>query len=89
LNEDFQRKYSYSDRCRYYLNTGRVETAINKLFCNFDNLELPLPLVSNYFPNQYQKIRNRVLSNTAESIMFDYLFGVLDDYLFATQQQLL
>ena len=83
--QQFYRSYSYSDRCRYYLSNSFVEEAIQCLLGNLQE-QIPLMLLSNYLPRQYQKIREGKLVNCADDIIKDYLFEVLDDYLYATRQ---
>ena len=80
------RSYSYSDRCRYYLSNTIVEAAIQRLLSNLIEQQIPLMLLSNYLPKQYLKIREGILTCEPQDIIQDYLFGVLDDYLYATEQ---
>lgn len=83
----FKRAYSFSDRIRYYLNNERVKEAINKLFANLN--EIPLSLLSQYMPIQYQKIREGSLSINPEDLVLDRIINTIDDYLYASRQHLL
>ena len=47
------RRYSYSDRIRYYWNQPRISQAIETLFDNLSSNEIPLPLISQFLPEQY------------------------------------
>ncbi len=83
----FKRAYSFSDRIRYYLNNERVKGAINKLFANLN--EIPLSLLSQYMPIQYQKIREGSLAINPEDLVLDRIINTIDDYLYASRQHLL
>jgi D-tagatose-1,6-bisphosphate aldolase subunit GatZ/KbaZ len=52
----FARKFSFSDRIRYYWPKPEVKVALQRLYNNLENLEIPAPLLSQYFPRQYQKV---------------------------------
>ena len=47
LEKRLLRKYSFSDRCRYYFSIPVVEQAIIKLFNNLDNTGIPMHLYIN------------------------------------------
>jgi len=51
------RKFSYSDRCRYYWPDPGVQGAVNRLLDNLHRNPPPLSLVSQYLPAQYQAVR--------------------------------
>lgn len=52
------RRYSYSDRIRYYWVSDRIKAATDKLIANLSEREIPLPLISQFLPEQYREIRN-------------------------------
>ncbi|MFV0255000.1 MAG: class II D-tagatose-bisphosphate aldolase non-catalytic subunit, partial [Erysipelotrichaceae bacterium] len=83
-----KRKYSFSDRSRYYLNHPEVKTAIAILI---DNLKsgVPLNLLSQFMPIQYTKVRAGILDNEPISLICDRVINTLDEYLFATNQKAL
>lgn len=78
-----QMLYGYSDRCRYYLGRPEVEGAIATLLDNLAQNPAPLPLVSQYLPVQYGRVRAGALKNTPLDLLYDKIGEVLDDYLFA------
>jgi len=80
----FARAFSLSDRCRYYLNDDRVQQSINRLFANLDAVDIPYTLMSQYLPNQYEKIRKKELTPNTETILLDHIGECCDDYLYAT-----
>ncbi|WP_278334959.1 class II D-tagatose-bisphosphate aldolase non-catalytic subunit [Clostridium beijerinckii] len=49
----YARKYSYSDRSRYYLPTEEVIYAQNILIKNMKSVEIPLTLINQFMPIQY------------------------------------
>ncbi|VBB08178.1 aldolase-type tim barrel [Lucifera butyrica] len=80
----YARKYSFSDRCRYYLPVSAVQTAIDRLMKNLGSVEIPLTLINQFMPVQYQKIRNGLLRNAPGELLKDRIINCIDDYLFAT-----
>jgi D-tagatose-1,6-bisphosphate aldolase subunit GatZ/KbaZ len=76
----FARKYSLSDRVRYYWSDPAVQTTLGKLFANLDTVTIPLSLISQYMPDTYRSIRAGSLPNTASSIVSHRIQVVLDDY---------
>ncbi|MCQ4937221.1 class II D-tagatose-bisphosphate aldolase, non-catalytic subunit [Anaerotignum propionicum] len=77
------RKYSYSDRCRYYLSNDKVQKAIDELFHNFDEIAIPLNLMHQYMPNQYEKVVRGELKNEARLLVYDAVLEVVDTYEYA------
>ena len=53
--------YGYSDRCRYYWNQPGVQDEIARLFDNLGGRPIPLTLISQYLPLEYEAIRAREL----------------------------
>lgn len=84
----YKRKYSFSDRCRYYYATPEVEKAQEKLFDNFKG-GVPLGLLSQFMPDQYTKVRLGILANDPRALVMDRVNSCIDDYLYGTRQQLL
>ena len=84
--QEFARKYSLSDRCRYYLPVSEVKESIGRMFCNLRSTDVPLTLLSQYMPIQYSKVRNRLLKNDPESLVKDRVVNCVDDYIFGVKQ---
>jgi len=74
------RKYSYSDRSRYYWAEPEVKTAIQTLFENLNQNPPPLTLISQFFPDQYWQIREGLLENKPEALVSARIRRVLQDY---------
>ena len=63
--------YGYSDRCRYYWNGPAVQEEIIRLLDNLRERPIPLTLVSQYLPLEYEAIRRGELqaaSRTADCV---------------------
>jgi len=80
------RKYSFSDRSRYYLPVPAIEDRIDVLMDNFKDETIPLTLLSQYLPVQYQKVRAGELDNEAESLLKDVIGVYVDCYLQAIKR---
>jgi len=82
-NQKFSRANSFSDRIRYYWNVPAVQNAFSRLLGNLGVRPLPLSLLSQYFPKQYEKVRSGELKNHPREILLNRVMDVLDDYAFA------
>lgn len=61
------RGYSYSDRVRYYWPDSQIDDAFERLVRNLADEPLPLPLISQYLPLQYSKVREGLSSQRREN----------------------
>jgi D-tagatose-1,6-bisphosphate aldolase subunit GatZ/KbaZ len=75
-----KRKYSFSDRSRYYLACTEVKETIYKLLDNLDHCEIPLTLLSQYMPSQYKAIRNGELSPRPKMLLLDCVNHCIKKY---------
>ncbi len=80
-----KRKYSFSDRCRYYFIQPEIQNAIYQLIDNINRVDLPLGLLYQYMPMQYIKVRDGKLSKDAKSLIIDSVVEIIDSYNFATK----
>lgn len=78
------RKYSLSDRCRYYLQIKEVKEAIELMINNLKSVQIPLTLISEFMPIQYKKIRCGILKNDPKVLLKDRIVNCIDDYIQAT-----
>ncbi len=76
----FSRKYSLSDRMRYYWNVPQVQAALGRLLQNLAGKALPLSLVSQFMPEQLEKIRSGRMGNTPEALILEKILSVLEAY---------
>ena len=81
------RQYSYSDRIRYYWNQPRICAAITTLFDNLSEQPIPLPLISQFLPEQYKEIRANKLSATPQELVKAKIKQVTQSYAYACWQQ--
>ncbi len=82
----FKRKFSFSDRCRYYLPQPEVEAAQKKLFDNFKD-GVPYGLLSQFMPIAYTKVREGKLHNDPVSLVKDRVINTVNEYLYASHQE--
>ena len=80
-----KRKYSLSDRSRYYYSNKEVQAAIKKLCDNLDSVHIPLGMLHQYLPYQYIKVRDGQLSTKAWELVKDKVVERLEDYNYATK----
>ncbi|MEJ2049768.1 MAG: class II D-tagatose-bisphosphate aldolase, non-catalytic subunit, partial [Calditrichota bacterium] len=58
IKQSFSRKFSLSDRIRYYWSEPRVVSALGTLIQNLTTMDIPLTLISQYLPEQYHALRD-------------------------------
>lgn len=85
LEQHIARKYSFSDRSRYYFSHKSVVEAQKKLFDNLSNVEISLPLLHQYMPLQYSKVRDGKLQNSPRELVKDAVVCVVEDYNYAVK----
>jgi len=76
------RAYGFSDRARYYLPEPAVKEAIKRLVSNLDK-PIALPLLSQFMPIQYARVRDGTLGNNVDELILDRIGDCIDDYIFA------
>ena len=76
----FKRKYSYSDRCRYYWPDKKLDAALKLLISNLSQKEIPLTLLSQYMPNQYMAVSEGRIKNTPEALIHSKIMEVTSMY---------
>ncbi len=82
-----KRKYSFSDRCRYYMPQPEVDCAVKTLIANLRKSGVPLNLLSQFMPIQYTKVREGLIENDPEVLIVDRIINTIDEYLYATHQE--
>jgi D-tagatose-1,6-bisphosphate aldolase subunit GatZ/KbaZ len=78
-----KRKFSLSDRLRYYWPDPQVQAAFERLMTNLGAKPLPLTLVSQCAPVQYERLRRGELDPVPAALIRDRVRDVLRDYDFA------
>ncbi|HMK24066.1 MAG TPA: class II D-tagatose-bisphosphate aldolase, non-catalytic subunit [Terriglobales bacterium] len=74
------RIYGYSDRCRYYWNRPAVQEEIARLLDNVKSQPIPLTLISQYLPLEYEAIRAGGLHAAPERMIQYHIRRVLRVY---------
>lgn len=77
------RKYSFSDRSRYYWPDQDVQKALVRLIENLEKNPPPLTLLSQFLPVQYAQVRAGYLANLPHDLIYDKIRAVVDDYAYA------
>jgi len=78
------RAYGFSDRARYYLPEPSVEESIARLVSNLDG-PVALPLLSQFMPIQYARVRDGALENNVDDLILDRIGDCIDDYIYAIE----
>jgi D-tagatose-1,6-bisphosphate aldolase subunit GatZ/KbaZ len=73
------RAFSFSDRCRYYWPLQPVELEVGRLMHNLSGA-LPIALLSQYLPSEYEAIRDGSLEDAAPAIVRHHIQRVLTVY---------
>ncbi|MFZ7240359.1 tagatose-bisphosphate aldolase subunit KbaZ [Avibacterium avium] len=84
LEQRFARSFSFSDRIRYYWTNPEIAAAVEKLFVNFENVDIPLPLLSQYLPEQYAAVRAGTLAPRGKDVVLDKVRAVVRQYALAS-----
>jgi len=74
------RRYSFSDRMRYYWPDPEIESAVRTLMENLSDRELPDPLLSAFLPVQYDRVRRGDLERVPRELVIDRVRDVLRTY---------
>jgi D-tagatose-1,6-bisphosphate aldolase subunit GatZ/KbaZ len=74
------RAYSYSDRCRYYWHEPAVQAEIERLLENLAAHPVPLTLISQYLPLEYEATRAKQIENQPGAIIRYHIQLVLRSY---------
>jgi len=81
----FARRFSYSDRIRYYWNEPEVEAALQVLLANLNEHPVPLTLLSQYLPVQSRAVREGKIENAPVDLIHHKIQEVLEIYAAATR----
>jgi D-tagatose-1,6-bisphosphate aldolase subunit GatZ/KbaZ len=78
--ETFDLQYSLSDRIRYYWAVPRVQAACEALLARLRTGPMPLALLSQFLPEQFEAIREGRLANEPDDVLRDGVARVLRHY---------
>ena len=82
----FARKYSYSDRARYYWPQPNVAVALQRLIANLNSHPAPTSLLSQFLPGEYEAMRNGEVANQPVELIRHKIIEVLRQYAYACGQ---
>jgi D-tagatose-1,6-bisphosphate aldolase subunit GatZ/KbaZ len=77
------RRFSYSDRLRYYWPDPVVVRAEERLYANLSAQSIPLPLISQFLPDQYARVREGRLDAHPRALVIDKIRDSLRPYAIA------
>jgi len=76
----YKRKYSFSDRSRYYWPNARLNESIELLKKNLDEKGIPLSILSQFMPNQYNAVQEGRIPLKAQDLILDRIGDVIGIY---------
>jgi D-tagatose-1,6-bisphosphate aldolase subunit GatZ/KbaZ len=82
-----QRRYSYSDRVRYYWTVPQVSEAVEKLMRNLRQKAIPETMISAFLPEEYRRVRAGTLKPDPHSLIISHIRQVLKAYAEACTPQ--
>jgi D-tagatose-1,6-bisphosphate aldolase subunit GatZ/KbaZ len=82
----FKRKYSFSDRARYYLPVAEVESSRATLFENLRKHKIPVSLLSQFMPVQFYQICEGQIEPEPQQLVHSYIQIVAGMYARACHQ---
>lgn len=76
----YKRKYSFSDRLRYYWPDEKIQQAVAKLVPNLKQNPISLSLLSQYMPCQYHAVSEGTIANDVEAIIINRIQDIIGIY---------
>jgi D-tagatose-1,6-bisphosphate aldolase subunit GatZ/KbaZ len=74
------RAFSFSDRVRYYWPRPSVQAALARLIANLSGRPIPLALLSQFMPRQYESVRAGTLLNSPRALVSHRINEVTSAY---------
>ena len=69
----FKRKYSFSDRSRYYWPVAALESSREKLYKNIREYKIPVSLLSQYMPVQFYQVCEGLIEPDPQQLVHSYI----------------
>jgi D-tagatose-1,6-bisphosphate aldolase subunit GatZ/KbaZ len=85
----YARKYSLSDRIRYYWPDASIQKALKKLLANLSAKPIPMSLLSQYLPGQFLAVRRSEIENKPLDLILHKIMEVTSIYSTATRSSLI
>ena len=80
--------FSLSDRIRYYWPHPRIRQSVEKLIANLTETKLPLGLISQYMPVQFERLSLNELSAVPHDLILDKIQDVLRAYRYGCSSEI-
>jgi D-tagatose-1,6-bisphosphate aldolase subunit GatZ/KbaZ len=74
------RRFSYSDRVRYYWHYPEIADSVNRLIGNLSRAKIPESILSLFLPVQYTRVRTGEMADDPTSLIVDKIKEVLRIY---------
>lgn len=74
------RRYSYSDRLRYYWPVPEVQAAVDTLMKNLSGISIPETLLSAHLPDAYRAVRTGSIANEPLAIVLNAVRDAIRPY---------
>ncbi len=75
-----KRKYSFSDRSRYYWADENIDSSVTRLIKNLKETDIPLSLLSQYMPKQFEAVQNKQINLEVEELISFHIRETLRMY---------
>lgn len=75
-------RYSLSDRIRYYWPHSRIKNSVETMMVNLEGVDIPLGMISQYLPKQFERIQSGELSAIPHQLIMDKIYDVLRAYCY-------
>lgn len=79
--------FSLSDRIRYYWPHPRIRQSVEKLITNLSATTLPLGLLSQYLPLQFERVLHNEIVATPQNLINDKIQDVLRAYRYGCAEE--
>lgn len=79
----FARKYSFSDRSRYYMGEKEVAGAVEKLLNNLSEVKIPASILHRCMPRQYEKVMTGQIKADPRALAKEGVLQFVMDYEYA------
>ena len=80
IEQRILRRYSYSDRIRYYWNHPRIEESLKQLLTNLHARSIPETMLSQHLPQQYDALRAGLITADPRQLIHHKIQTALRPY---------
>lgn len=80
--------FSLSDRIRYYWPHPRIRQSVEKLLVNLSGIRLPLGMISQFMPMQFERLSLKGLEASPHALILDKIQDVLRAYRYGCSPEI-